>query len=117
VGVEGARAHGGRGVESEVLRFAASHHVVLVVEGERVRVGATETVFVPAGKAWRMGAESVWAKWYVFANGGGIGEVMIGVGMPYEWAVVPEVEDVKGWDRSKLAALEREALQLFSLGL
>lgn len=30
------------------------------------------------------------------------------VGTPYEWAVVPEVEHVKDWDRSKLAALEKE---------
>lgn len=55
-----------------------------------------------------MAAESVWAKWYVFANGGGIGEALVGVGAAYEWAIVPEGENVQAWDRSKLAELQKE---------
>jgi hypothetical protein len=55
-----------------------------------------------------MAAESAWAKCYVFANGSGIGETMIGVGTTYERTTVPEDEDIKASDRSKLAGLEKE---------
>lgn len=78
------------------------------MEENRVHVGAAETVFIPARKAWKMATESVWAKWYVFANGGGIGEVLMGVGAAYEGAVVPGGEDIQAWNRSKLAELQKE---------
>jgi len=110
--MEGAGIHRGKGLEDVMLRFGGTHHAIQVVDGaveivveeSLVHVGAAETVFIPAGKAWRMAAESIWAK----ANGGGIGEVMMAMGGAYEWAVVPECEDVKAWDRSKLAGLEKE---------
>jgi hypothetical protein len=82
--------------------------VEVVVKENHVRVSAAETVFIPGWKAWRMVAESVWAKWYIFANGSGIGEVMMGVGGAYEWAVVGEGGDVRAWDRGKFAGLQKE---------
>jgi len=114
--VEGAKAYAGRGLEDISLRFSETHHalqvvdgvVEVVVEGDMVRVGAAETVFVPAGKAWSMAVESIWEKWYVFANRGGIGEVMIGVGENYEWAVVPQVGDVGQLDKAKFEGLQDE---------
>jgi hypothetical protein len=117
LGVEGSGVHCGKGLEEMMLRFAETHHAIQAVDGvveavveeNRVRVGAAETVFIPAVKAWKTAAaDSIWAKWYVFANGGGIGELLMGVGTPYEWAVVPESEGVQAWDRSKLAGMEKE---------
>jgi hypothetical protein len=49
-----------------------------------------------------MAAENVWASWYIFANGGGIGEVIAGSGTAGEWAVVPENKDVQAWDKAAL---------------
>jgi hypothetical protein len=114
--LEGSSLHVGKGLEETMLRFAATHHAIQVVDGvvevvveeNHVRGGAAETVFIPAEKARKMAAESVWTKWYVFANGGGIGEVLMGVGRAYEWAVVPEDEDLQAWDKSKLAGLDKE---------
>jgi hypothetical protein len=53
-------------------------------------------------------ADSVWAKWYVFANGGGIGEVMVSDVATCECAMVPQDGEVQAWDRSKLTELEME---------
>jgi hypothetical protein len=72
VGVEGTGAHRGKGFEEEVVvRFGATHHAIQVVdgvvevavEGGEVSVGAAEAVFILAGKAWEMAAESIWAEW------------------------------------------------------
>jgi hypothetical protein len=115
-GLEGSSLHVGKGLEETMPRFAATHHAIQVIDGvvevvveeNHGRVGAAETIFIPAGKAWKMAAESVWTKWYVSANDGGIGEVLMGVGRAYDWPVVPEDEDPQAWGKSKLAGLDKE---------
>jgi hypothetical protein len=52
---EGAGVHSGRGLEEVVVRFGVTHHAIQVVDGvvevvvedDRVSVGAAETVFIP----------------------------------------------------------------------
>ncbi|PBP15725.1 hypothetical protein BUE80_DR013557 [Diplocarpon rosae] len=51
---------------------------------------AGETVFVPAGTPFRLVAATRYARAYVFANGGGLGEVLCRVGREYEAPGVPE---------------------------
>jgi hypothetical protein len=48
----------------------------------------------------------VYARAYVFANGGGIGEILQSLGSKYEFPSVPT--DAVAWDESKLKALESE---------
>lgn len=113
---DGSKLHHGKGLEKTTFKFEKTHHVIQVIEGllgviingKKTMVGAMETVFVPAGVEWRCAADSVAVKYYVFANGGGIGEVLTKTGSPFEWAVVPEAGDVSGWDEKQLDDLQKE---------
>lgn len=113
--IEGSALHRGKGL-SQTLRFKDVHHAVyvlegnlrLVVDGAEVIATAGETTFIPAGTAFSFGAETVFAKAYFFANGGGVGEVLTSVGDNYEVAVVPEEKDLKTWDADKLKTLSSE---------
>jgi hypothetical protein len=82
--------------------------VKLVIDGSEVKTTAGETSFVPAGTKWRLEAESVYARAYVFANGGGIGEILTEVGSGYEASAVPHLGEGVAWDESKLKGLETE---------
>jgi hypothetical protein len=50
----------------------------------------------------------VFAKVYIFANGGGLGEVSQRVGQQYEFAVVPEESDIKSWKVEDLNGLQQD---------
>lgn len=102
---------GGLGRE---VQFEDTHHAIytvdgivkLNIDGSEVRTTVGETTFVPAGTKWSFEAGSVYARAYVFANGGGIGEVLTSVGSKYEFAGVPA--EVENWDESELKSLEAE---------
>ncbi|OBT56974.1 hypothetical protein VE04_02566 [Pseudogymnoascus sp. 24MN13] len=114
--VEGSKLHDGKGLEKTTFKFEKTHHVIQVIEGllsvvingNQTIVGSMETVFIPAESEWRCAVHSVAAKYYVFANGGGIGEVLTGTGSPFEWVVVPEAGDLTGWDEKQLEGLQKE---------
>jgi hypothetical protein len=113
--LEGSSLHAGKGLE-KLLEFKETHHAVytvegvvkLVIDGSEVKTTAGETSFVPAGTRWRLEAESVYARAYVFANGGGIGEILTEVGSGYEASAVPQLGEAMAWDESKLKGLEIE---------
>lgn len=94
------------------LTFKETHHAIYVVDGTLTLsisgstsvASAGETMFVPAGTSWKVDAESRFAKSYVFANGGGIGEVLSSVGEAYESPGVPD--DAVSFDEGKLKGLE-----------
>ncbi|KAI6715129.1 hypothetical protein JHW43_002366 [Diplocarpon mali] len=109
------------------LSFATTHHAILVVSGSleieltlppsapaaaasgsttASTAAAGETVFVPAGTPFKIAAATRFARAYVFANGGGLGEVLCRVGREYEAPGVPD-ESV-GWDEGGLKGLEGE---------
>ncbi|KAK0110721.1 hypothetical protein ONS96_002320 [Cadophora gregata f. sp. sojae] len=96
------------------LRFESTHHALfvvdgsvrLVVDGKEEVATPNETVFVPAGSEWTVQPESRFARWYVFANGGGIGEVLASVGIAYELPGVPD--EAVGFDGGKVKGLEGE---------
>ncbi|KAK6612312.1 cupin domain-containing protein [Botrytis cinerea] len=98
---------------SKEVQFADTHHAIYTVDGalkltiggEEVIAPAGETTFVPAGTKFKVGFETVYARAYVFANGGGIGELLNGLGSVYESVAVPN--EVEGsWDEGKLKELE-----------
>lgn len=100
-----------------MLRFETTHHALyivdgtfsLTVDGKTSLATANETVFVPAGVAWKVEAESRYAHCYVFANGGGIGEVLTGVGESHKEPGLPD--EVVPWDggaAAKVKNLEKE---------
>ncbi|KAH8600725.1 RmlC-like cupin domain-containing protein [Bisporella sp. PMI_857] len=98
------------------LNFSETHHAIQVIEGvvavaisgEESKILPGETVFVPSGTGWKINAESVFAKVYIFANGGGLGEVSQRVGQQYEFAVVPEESDIKSWKVEDLNGLQQD---------
>lgn len=114
--VEGSKLHHGKGLEDTTFKFEKTHHVIQVIEGllsvaingDQVIVGGMETIFIPAGRQWRCAASSIAAKYYVFANGDGIGEVLTTVASPFQWSVIPEASNVCGWDENQLKGLQEE---------
>lgn len=98
------------------LKFAETHHAIQTVEGvlnvsidgKETKVGTGETVFVPAGQAFEISVSSKFARAYVFANGGGIGEVLMTTGSEFTLAAVPEAKNVAQFDVSSLSSLEKE---------
>lgn len=98
------------------LEFRNTHHAIytvdgilsLSIDGSEVKTTAGETTFVPAGTKWSFDAESVYARAYIFANGGGIGEALSSVGSKYEFAGLPNEVEEGSWDESKLKGLESE---------
>jgi len=85
-----------------------SEHTVLkvVIDGNEVATTVGEATFVPAGTKWSFESESVYSRAYIFANGGGIGEILTSVGSKYESVAVPQPSEEGKWDESKLSGLE-----------
>lgn len=113
--VEGSSFHAGKGI-AKAVEFKDVHHAIytvegvvkLVIDGSEVKTSVFETTFVPAGTKWSFEAESPYARAYVFANGGGIGEILSTLGTKYESLAVPQVGEVAPWEESKLKELEKE---------
>lgn len=113
--VEGTSHHAGKGL-SKAVEFSDVHHAIytvdgvlkLTIDGIEVKTSVFETAFVPAGTKWSLDAESPYARAYVFANGGGIGEILSTLGSKYESVAVPQVNDAVAWEESKLKGLEKE---------
>lgn len=111
--LEASSVHAGKGLNKKV-EFKDTHHAIhtvdgvvkLVIDGSEVNTTVGETTFVPAGTKWSFEAGSVYARAYVFANGGGIGEILTSVGSKYDLAAVPA--EAESWDESKLKSLEGE---------
>jgi hypothetical protein len=111
--LEGSAMHAGKGLATP-LKFEDTHHglyiatgmIKLIIDGTEATATAGETAFVPAGTAWEFDVQSVYAKVYMFANGGGIGEVLASIGSKFDFAAVPQVSEEVTWDKRKLKDLE-----------
>jgi hypothetical protein len=111
--LEGSSSDSGKGL-SQSLEFKGTHHALftvegvlkLVIDGAEVKTTAGETTFVPANTKWSFGVESSYARAYVFANGGGVGEILTSLGTKYEFPIVPS--EAAAFDESKLKGLEAE---------
>jgi hypothetical protein len=111
---EAGAAHAGTALKR--LKFEETHHAFytesgafkfLIDEVEALAI-AGETTFVPAGTTWSVEAESHYAKAYLFANGGGFGEVLACIGTKYESVALPQVGETVAWDICKLRELESQ---------
>lgn len=110
--VEASSTHAGKGLKA--MKFKDTHHAFqttdgvlkLVIEGKDTLASAGDTVFVPAGTAFSLEAETSYAKGYVFANGGGIGEAVSIAGSKYEGLLTPE--EAVAVDETKLKTLDAE---------
>ncbi|KAL1879646.1 hypothetical protein Plec18167_004108 [Paecilomyces lecythidis] len=86
------------------LTFASSHHCFLVTEGffelqiegnGNTTLGPYETVYIPQGTKFSVNFGSQYSKAYVFANGGGLVELLRRIGSPYSYTMVlPVAESV-----------------------
>jgi glyoxylate utilization-related uncharacterized protein len=107
--------YAGRGLKNS-LEFKDVHHAIhtvegvvkLVIDGKEIKTTVGETTFVPAGTKWSYEAESAYSRAYIFANGGGFGEVLSTLGSEYKSAALPEVGEITTLDDSKLKALASE---------
>jgi mannose-6-phosphate isomerase-like protein (cupin superfamily) len=111
--LEASSFHAGKGLVKPV-KFEKTHHAIhtvdgivkLVIDGSEVKTTVGETTFVPAGTSWSFEAESTFARAYIFANGGGIGEILTNVGEKYGFPAVPA--EAAAWDEAKIKGLEAE---------
>ena len=116
--IEGSAALRGKGVFERAkggLKFAKSHQCFLVDEGkvafivggmERELV-AGETIFVPAGFSFSFKMSGAYAGIYVFASGGGVEEMLRGVGQVYDLPVISNAASLEV-DEGKWKRLQRE---------
>ncbi|KAL3428227.1 cupin domain-containing protein [Phlyctema vagabunda] len=114
--LQGSRLTGG--TPAQAFQFAETHHAIftvegvleLTVDGSTVKTTANETTFVPAGAKWSLGVESSWARAYIFANGGGVGEVFTTLGSRYELPAVPQLQpgESEAMDPARLKGLADE---------
>lgn len=80
------------------LTFSRSHHcfyvtdgyINIVLDGQNVQVGPTETAYIPMGNKFSLKFESRYVKAYVFCNGGGLVESLCKGGTPYKHSMIPE---------------------------
>lgn len=111
--VEASSIHAGKGL-GKAVKFEKTHHAVytvdgvmkLTIDGGEVKTTVGETTFVPAGTNWSFEAESVYARAYVFANGGGVGEILASVGEKHAAPSVPD--KAESFEEEKLKGLETE---------
>jgi mannose-6-phosphate isomerase-like protein (cupin superfamily) len=83
---------------SHSLQFDTSHHCFLIdmgsfsvtVAGHTSMVRAGETIFVPAGQEFSLQAATRYAALYVFTNGGGLVEMLVGMGSQYQSQIIAE---------------------------
>lgn len=100
--------------DNKTIRFENTHHCFQVAEGTvRFKIdGAVgdlsnmETVYIPAGKEFSFEVTSNLGSAYVFANGGGVVELLVKLGQEYRAPLIPE--KAADFDASKVSGLEKE---------
>jgi mannose-6-phosphate isomerase-like protein (cupin superfamily) len=111
--VEAGSTHSGKGL-GKTVKFEKTHHAIytvdgvmkVTIDGSEVKTTVGETTFVPAGTSWSFEVESTYARVYIFANGGGIGEILTTAGEKYEFPALPD--EAASWEESKIKGLEAE---------
>lgn len=96
------------------LKFHTTHHCVQIadgtvhftVDGAEGTLSVGETLFIPAGTAFRFDFASALAKMYVFANGAGLVELLCALGTGYIAPVIPE--QAREWDPEGLVRLGKD---------
>ena len=111
--VEGSARHGSTIFgDGKTIKFESTHHcfqvaegtVKFTIEGTSGNLSAMETVYIPAGKEFSFEVMSNFGSAYVFANGGGIVELLVKLGKEYKRPLIPEKPEE--FDRLDLSSLE-----------
>ena len=71
-------------------KFTVGYSSQLLAQGE--------SIFVPSGTSFKLEATTKFAACYCFANGGGLSEALVGVGVKYEG---PVLEAEQSWEFEK----------------
>ena len=95
--IEGCSAHNAS-IPWTSLKFANVHHcfhvdsgtVEVTINGSKTKLSSGETVYIPKGTSFDIRFGSRFAKAYAFSNGGGLLELLMEAGKPFEENVVPE---------------------------
>ena len=109
--IEGSSYHSNSALKSK-LSFANVHHALHVASGElEITVDGTsqtlkayETVYIPKGSVFSIAMASKFTMAYVFANGGGLVELLCELGDSYDFCMLPEKESSAVGDRLSSAA-------------
>ena len=64
----------------------------MVIDGSKTVLATGETVYIPKGSSFSIRIASRFARAYVFANGGGLIELLSALGEAYEHSIPPEKE-------------------------
>jgi quercetin dioxygenase-like cupin family protein len=112
--LEGSAAHAGIFEGGKTITFEATHHcfqvaegtVRFTIEGKSADLSAMETVYIPAGKEFRFEVTSNLGAAYVFANGGGVVELLVKLGNEYKGILIPE--KAEGFDGERLGGFGKE---------
>ncbi|GME54082.1 Cupin RmlC-type [Neofusicoccum parvum] len=98
------------------LRWESVHHCFVVVHGkvafrvggEAASLAADDSIFIPAAEGFSFSFASAFAQMYVFANGGGVAELVMKVGRQMEApGSIPE-KPMTEWRAAQLAELGHE---------
>lgn len=113
--VEGSVMHGGGVFEGEkTIKFESTHHcfqvaegtVKFTIDGTVGELSSMETVYIPAGKEFSFEVTSKLGSAYVFANGGGVVDLLMKLGKKYSAPLIPEKADE--FDVSRISGMEKE---------
>lgn len=96
--IEGSETIKAQYLAYNTLNFKTSHHCFLVdmgsfrltVNNQTSTISAGETIFVPAGQEFTLEVASRYSALYVFTNGGGLVEFLVGMGKEYQSQIIAE---------------------------
>jgi len=100
--------------EGRRLTFDNTHHAFQVIQGmvefsvgdsPASKLAAGELLYVPKGTAFGFKATTRFSKMYAFANGGGVIELLRGLGKSHGWPILPE--KAASWGQGGLESLGR----------
>lgn len=94
------------------VSFANVHHALqiadgqieLTIDGNKTVLATGETVYIPRGSSFSIRIASRFARAYVFANGGGLIELLSTLGQAYEHSILPEKEQTTASEKLVEAA-------------
>jgi quercetin dioxygenase-like cupin family protein len=113
--VEGSATHGSALFqEKKTIKFESTHHcfqvaegtVKFTIDGAVGNLSSMDTVYIPAGKEFNFEFTSSLGSAYVFANGGGVVDLLVKLGKEYKAPLIPE--KAEDFDVSRLSGLEKE---------
>lgn len=113
--LEGSVRHGSDIFSNgQTIKFENTHHcfqvadgsVKFTIDGTSGTLSTMETVYIPAGKDFSFEIMSNLGSAYVFANGGGIVELLVKLGNEYKVPLIPEQAEV--FDNSRITSLEKD---------